>query len=86
MYTLGGYTAAMSTAIKNRLRRVIGQLERLEVQVADGADCAEVIPQFLAVKGAVGSALESYVNEALSSCQAGDEDKMKQLIRMLTRS
>lgn len=85
VYTLGGYTLGMSTAIQNRLRRVIGQLERLEAQIAAGTDCTEVIPQFLAVKGAIGSALESYMSEALSSCSSTDEVKMKRLVRMLTR-
>jgi DNA-binding FrmR family transcriptional regulator len=76
----------VSKTFINRLNRLEGQLKKLHQNIEHGADCAEVIPQFLAVKGALGSAFEEYVKESLESCAQSEPEKMKQLIKLLARS
>lgn len=76
----------MSKTIEDRLSRVSGQLQRIKEEIASGADCTDVIPQFLAVKGSIASAFEAYVNESLNACPKRDEERMKRLIALLVRS
>lgn len=75
----------MSIAIKNRLRRISGQLEKLERTIDFDTACAEVIPQFLAVKGAFNAAFEAYVKESLEQCPDKDLKRRDQLISMLIK-
>lgn len=72
--------------IRNRLSRIEGQLKKLQKEIDADTDCSTVIPQFLAVKGAIASAFEEYVKQSLEHCQDSDEIKMKQLIALLVRS
>lgn len=72
-------------AIHNRLRRVAGQLDTLTDTIATDAVCADVIPQFLAVKGALDAAFETYVKESLEQCGSSDKETMKHLITTLIR-
>lgn len=76
----------MTKNIEHRLSRVSGQLQKIKEEIAAGADCADVIPQFLAVKGSVASAFEAYVNESLDACPKQDEERMKRLIALLVRN
>ena len=75
----------MTRDLDNRLKRLEGQLEKLHQKIADGGDCGDIIPQFLAIKGAVGAAFELYVKESMDSCAKADTKKMSQLIKLLTR-
>lgn len=72
-------------AIHNRLRRVSGQLETLTSSIGTSATCTELIPQFLAVKGALNAAFEAYVKESIEECTTNDKETMKQLITTLIR-
>ena len=76
----------MNKALDNRLRRLDGQLEKLHTTVTEEADCAEVIPQFLAVKGALAAAFELYVKESLAQCAESDPKKLEKLIALLVRT
>mgnify|MGYP003690698437 CR=1 FL=1 len=76
----------MNTSLDNRIRRVQGQLEKLHTTILEEADCSDVIPQFLAVKGAISSALELYVKESLTACKKNDDEKLEKLIALLARS
>ena len=81
-----GYTANMpDKKLQNRLHRVEGQLRKLQESIAADKDCTEVIPQFLAVKGAIAAAFELYVTDSLDSCATSDEKKMKKLIGLLIK-
>ena len=75
----------MNIAIKNRLRRISGQLEKLEKTIDSGMACSDVIPQFLAVKGAFNAAFEAYVKESLNDCPDTDIKSRDQLISMLIK-
>lgn len=85
--TLGGYTSTMTTkTLQNRMKRLAGQLEKLQVDIDNEKDCGDVIPQFLAVKGALAGAYEEYIKIALDSCAQADEARMKRLIKMLVKA
>ena len=75
----------MTKKLENRLSRVRGQLDKISTNIANDADCADVIPQFLAVKGAIGAAFEEYVKLSLESCADKDKEKMKKLIALLVK-
>jgi DNA-binding FrmR family transcriptional regulator len=72
--------------LENRLKRVAGQLHKIQEDIQNDKDCAEVITQFMAVKGALGGAFEEYVRLSLDSCAKNDEEKIKKLISILVKS
>ncbi len=66
-----------------RVRRVRGQLDALERALEDGADCAPILQQIAAVRGAINGlmagVLESHLREAFSH-QGASDDKAGQSI------
>ena len=60
-----------------RVRRVRGQLDALERALEEGADCAPILQQIAAVRGAINGlmagVLESHLREAFSYLDAADE-------------
>lgn len=70
----------------NRMRRVRGQLEQLESAIARDESCSEIIPQFLAVRGATNAALGAYLKTALAECATRSEAERDALIDALTRA
>lgn len=74
-----------NTALRNRLRRVEGQIQKLQNQIEENAACEDVIPQFLATKGAINAALQLYVNANIQKCTTADTDKLQSLIQTLTK-
>jgi len=82
-----GYTEIMNqTALQNRMRRLSGQLQKLEIDIETNKDCADVIPQFLAVKGAFAGAYEEYIKLSLDACADSDKEKLQKLIKMLIKA
>lgn len=71
--------------LQNRLSRLDGQLKKLQENINNDDDCGEVIPQFLAVKGAIAGAFEEYVKSSLDSCAKSDEKKIAKLISLLVK-
>jgi len=69
----------------NRMRRLRGQLQKLEEGIEAEESCTEVITQFLAVKGAINGAFEAYIKEVLAECANRDESERNELITALTR-
>lgn len=72
--------------LHNRLRRLEGQLKKLQEDIDDQKDCNDVITQFLAVRGAMAGAFEEYVKLSLNSCAKSEKEKMEKLIAVLVRS
>ena len=70
-----------------RVRRIRGQLDALERALEDGADCAPVLQQLAAMRGAVNGLmseiLASHVREQLSAPRSVDElaDDITTLVR-----
>ena len=76
----------MDKKLDNRLSRLEGQLKKLHQSIDEDKDCSDVIPQFLAVKGALSGAYEEYVKMSLSSCAKNDEKKVEKLISLLVKA
>ena len=68
------------------MKRLEGQLKKLRQRIEEEADCHEVIPQFLAVKGALAAVYEEYLKVSLRQCRSKDVAQMEDLITMLIRS
>lgn len=73
------------TALEKRLHRLEGQLTKLRERITAEADCSDIIPQFLAVRGALNAAFELYMKESLADCPLDDEVKRDKLIQMLIK-
>lgn len=71
--------------MENRLRRLEGQVASLRAGILNDTPCEQVVPQFLAVKGAFNAAFELYVKESLANCKSGDTKERDQLISMLIK-
>lgn len=76
----------MTKELDNRLCRLEGQLKKLHQRIAEGDDCADVIPQFLAVKGAFAGAFDLYVKESAAACADTDKEKLEKLLSLLIKS
>ena len=68
----------------NRLRRIRGQAEALERAIADGQDCAAVLQQIAAMRGAVNGlmrdVMESHLRDSFSheSCDNPQHQALQQ--------
>ncbi len=62
-----------------RVRRIRGQLDALERALEEGADCAPVLQQLAAVRGAVNGlmseVLESHLREELAQSATSPEQR-----------
>ena len=75
----------MSKAISNRLKRIEGQITKLENQITQGEACDEVVPQFLADTGALNAAFLAYLKESIASCQSSDPETLEALLAHLLK-
>lgn len=82
---MGGILEVMKK-IEHRIHRIQGQLRSLETAIAEGKDCTDVIPQFLAAKGAFQSAFTAYMEESLHDCAHSDTEKIQSLLAILIKS
>lgn len=72
--------------ITDRLHRLQGQIAGVEKAIESETTCNDVIPQLLAIKGAVNSVVQVYLEESLDNCvQANDAEKMRQVIKTLVK-
>ncbi len=67
-------------AIVNRLKRLEGQIARVRQEIETEAVCADLIPQLLATKGALDSAIREYVTESLRGCPGKATAEQTQLL------
>ncbi len=71
----------------NRLRRLRGQLERIEAEIAIDRSCHDVVPQLLASKGALDATVRTYLTEALATCdERTKREDMERLIKLLLKN
>lgn len=72
--------------ITDRIHRVTGQLESLELAIVAEKDCSAVIPQLLAVKGAIDAVVHAYMEQSLNRCiDDADAAKLKQVVKTLIK-
>jgi len=74
----------METVIK-RLARVEGQVRAVKEKVMSDTTCHEILPQLLAVKGALDACIETYIHESLAQCEDLAKEDMQSLIKILLR-
>jgi DNA-binding FrmR family transcriptional regulator len=55
------HTAKEKTKLLNRVRRIRGQVEALERAIAEDAECAPVLQQIAACRGAMGGLMSEVV-------------------------
>lgn len=70
--------------IKNRMKRMEGQLRGILKMMEDGKDCKDVITQLSAVRSAVDRTIGVIVSENLIACvqdAQGDEEKMNEIVK-----
>lgn len=70
LYTPGGYTSNDMKHIVNRVKRIEGQLQKLRTELDAGTACDVLVPQVLAIKGAVDSCVEAYLLDSLQACSS----------------
>ena len=71
----------------NRLRRLRGQIERIETEIASDRSCHDVVPQLLATKGALDATVRTYLADALAACdQRTKPEDIERLIKLLLKN
>ena len=70
-----------------RVRRIRGQCEALERALDSGADCAPVLQQIAAVRGAINGlmaeVLETYIREEFPDSGEGPEARGRELLSLV---
>lgn len=86
---MGGILLLMTKqpkAIVNRLKRVEGQSASLREALELGQSCEKVIPQFLAVKGALDASLQEYLRVSLEECKGKKSvEEMGQILNLVLK-
>lgn len=72
------HVAAEKTKLLNRLRRIRGQLEAIERAVQDDSECARVLQQATACRGAmdgfIAEVIEDHIREHMVDASAPPDD------------
>lgn len=70
----------------NRLKRLEGQSASLREALTAGEPCEKVIPQFLAVKGALDASLQEYLRLSLAECKGKKSaEEMCQILNLVVK-
>lgn len=81
------HTLDQKKPLLSRVRRIRGQLENLERVLAEDADCAAVLQQIAAVRGAVNGlmaeVLEGHVRQHLTPAEGADRNDLEATVRVL---
>ena len=78
-------------ALRQRLRKIAGQVRAIETMVDDHTDCAEVLTQVVSVRKALKSFAEVLIKQHTESCIAGASDpaegqrRLRELLLVLKR-
>ncbi|KZO00232.1 metal-sensitive transcriptional regulator [Pseudobacillus badius] len=79
--------------LKNRLKRIEGQVRGIMKMMEEGEDCTAVVTQLSAIQGAVGRAAGLIVSRNLEQCirtniQEGEptDDLVKEAVNLLVKS
>jgi DNA-binding FrmR family transcriptional regulator len=66
--------------ISQRLNNITGQIEGIRKMVDNESDCVQVLTQLKAIKSAIGSVMDTVVEEQFESCMKSISVKDKQLL------
>ena len=84
------HSPAEKKRVLTRVRRLRGQLDALERALEAGADCAPILQQIAAIRGAatglMNEVLEGHIRETYPTPETGDRDaQVAELIGLLNR-
>jgi DNA-binding FrmR family transcriptional regulator len=85
------HSAGEEKALRNRLRKVVGQLRAIEKMIDEDTDCSEVLTQVISARRALKSFAEILIQQHTESCIAGASDpaegqrRLKELSTVLKR-
>jgi DNA-binding FrmR family transcriptional regulator len=90
---IGGVLMEYNTQLKNRIKRVEGQLRGIVRMMEQGEDCKDVITQFSAAKTALDRSVGLTVSVNLVECvkdsyETGEntEELVKEVVNLLVKS
>ena len=80
--TLGGVYCKMiiMKSIQQRLNNITGQVEGVKKMVDGGKDCLQILTQLKAIKSAIGSVMDTVVEEQFDTCMKSIKDEDKKLL------
>lgn len=67
-------------SITQRLNNITGQIEGVKKMVGNKSDCVQVLTQLKAVKSAVGSVMDSVIEEQFDTCMKSLKKGDKELL------
>ncbi len=78
------------TAVVNRLARAIGHLEKVKRMVQEDVDCAEVLTQLAAVRGALNNTAKLILQDHIAHCVVdavaeGDDKTVADLVAAIDK-
>jgi len=67
-------------SVTQRLNNISGQIEGVKKMLGNDSDCVEVLTQLKAIKSAIGSTMDSMVNEQFDTCMKSLKKDDKELL------
>lgn len=67
-------------SINQRLNNITGQIEGIKKMLDSNSDCIQVLTQLKAVKSAVGSVMDSVIEEQFNTCMKSLKKDDKDLL------
>lgn len=67
-------------SISQRLNNITGQIEGVKKMIDSHSDCVQVLTQLKAVKSAVGSVMDSVIEEQFDTCMKSLKQDDKELL------
>ena len=85
-----GHVHENPQAVRNRLSRAIGHLEKVKRMVEEGHDCSEVLIQLAAVRSALDNTGKVILKDHMRHCMvdavaAGDQDAIDDLCQAIDK-
>ncbi len=75
----------VKSSLQSRLKRIEGQVRGLQTMIEDERDCREIMQQFSAIRSAMHSASQAFVEEYATECLVDLEqtpvEKRERLLR-----
>jgi len=82
------HTTAQQKPLLTRVRRIKGQAEALEKALQEGQDCAAVLQQIAAIRGAVNGlmtqVLEGHIREHVAAPDLAPAEREAEVAQLLT--
>lgn len=70
----------MTKTVNARLNNIIGQIEGIKRMVAKKSDCLQILTQLKAVRSAVGSVMDSIIEDQFNTCMKSIKKEDKEML------